>query len=160
MRETPFKQDSESGKALLDWWTALQKDPGERAELRRCHTLNEAVLTPAYQRLRIALIKTLQGNEEGLAAVAGLLAHVKSPQFQPIARQMAEKKNDKPVVSESRFRRLLKAKDQRELFIAMKRVLHLLDGNADLYTLAQAAYFWNERTRRDWANDYYLAALG
>ena len=34
-------------RALLSWWQELDRARGDRAALRRCHTLAEIVLTPA-----------------------------------------------------------------------------------------------------------------
>lgn len=159
----PFELDSPSAMALLAWWKGLQDAPGERAELRRAATLTRVVITPAYQRLRVSLLGELSvdRNAEGLAAAAGLAARLKALSNVPIARRMGEWVTDKggPRLSELRFKRLLAAQDQREWFPIMRRALALLDDTADLLSLTQAAWWWNDKTRQRWANDYYRAFL-
>lgn len=76
-----------------------------------------------------------------------------------IAEQMATGKPDGSArVSGLRFRRLLKVKDQEELFGAMTQVISLVGGTANIQSLAQSVYFWNDRTRKDWAFEYYSKA--
>jgi CRISPR system Cascade subunit CasB len=54
--------------------------------------------------------------------------------------------------------RLLKIKDRDELFIAMTRIIALLSSVVNLQSLAQSVYFWNDKTRKDWAFEYYSKA--
>jgi len=78
-----------------------------------------------------------------------------------IAEQMATPKDgskDNAKVSGLRFRRLLKVKDQEDLFISMSRIIALLGGAVNLRSLAQSVYFWNDRTRKQWAFEYYSKA--
>ena len=44
------------------------------------------------------------------------------------------------------------------LFPLLIRAIRLLDGSVDLVSLANAAFWWNERTRKSWAYDYYATA--
>jgi CRISPR system Cascade subunit CasB len=74
----------------------------------------------------------------------------------PFAEQMATGKADGSArVSGLRFRRLLKAKEPDDLFTAMGRVVALLGSSINLQSLAKSVYFWNDRTRKQWAFDYY-----
>lgn len=159
----PFEPDSPSARALLTWWKELQDAPGERAELRRATTLPQVVITPAYQRLRVSLLGELSvdRNAEGLAATAGLTARLKELSSVSIARRMGEWIAGKggPRLSELRFKRLLAAQDRKEWYPLMRRALALLDDTADLLSLAQAAWWWNDNTRQRWANDYYRSSL-
>ena len=131
--------------------------PIYRAELRRCGTLAEVVFTPSYHRLRQKVCQYGAVYDDGLALLAGLAAKVKTNTHdQTIARQMASGKADGSArVSGLRFRRLLKIKEQEELFTAMARIIALLGGAVNLQSLAQSAYFWNDRTRKQWAFEYY-----
>lgn len=159
MTESPFKPGSASGEALQDWWRDLQETPGERAELRRAATLNQVVFAVAYHRLRFAVMPHVGVRDKALIAIAGLSARVKERCATPIARQMGEWTNGRPRVSELRFKRLLAAEDRIEWFPLMRRTLALLGDTADLHSLAQAAWWWNDHTRQGWAKDYYLAAI-
>ncbi len=156
-----FKKDSPEVKKLIDWWEDLkQNNRGERAVLRRCGTLNEVVLSPAYHRLRTSLLKIGKVNDDRLSLVVGLSAYVKdNADASGIAVQMATGKTDGSArVSGLRFRRLLKVKESDNLFTAMRRVIALLGGAVNIQSLAQGVYFWNDITRKDWAFDYYSTA--
>lgn len=155
-----FDKDSPELQALDAWWRSLDDNRGDRAELRRCSTLAEVVFTPAYHRLRHAVCRSGAVRDDDLALVAGLAARLKNNVMDlTVAGQMATGKSDGSArVSGLRFRRLLKAKEREEFFTAMARVIALLGGVVNLQSLAQSAYFWNDRTRKQWAFDYYSQA--
>jgi CRISPR system Cascade subunit CasB len=156
-----FKKDSPEVQVLIKWWEGLEKERGERAMLRRCGTLAEVVFSPAYHRLRRALMNVGRFDDDRLSLVVGLFARIKPPNADgsSIAEQMATGKPDGSArVSGLRFRRLLKVKDLEELFIAMTRIIALLGGSVNLQSLAQSVYFWNDKTRKDWAFEYYSKA--
>lgn len=155
-----FDKDSPEVQALEAWWRSLDDNRGDRAELRRCGTLAEVAFTPAYHRLRQAVCRCGAVHDDGLALVAGLTARVKSNFVDgTVAEQMATGKADGSArVSGLRFRRLLKVKDQEGLFTAVGRVIALLGETVNLQSLAQSVYFWNDRTRKQWAFDYYSKA--
>ncbi len=157
---TPYLQfgnDSPELQALVAWWCALDDNRGDRAELRRCATLAEVAFTPAYHRLRHAVSRSGGVNDDSLALVAGLVARIKNNLLgSTVVKQMATGKSDGSAkVSGLRFRRLLKVKEPEELFTALGRVLALLGGTANLQSLAKSVYFWNDRTRKQWAFEYY-----
>lgn len=152
-----FEHDSPETQVLNRWWLALNDNRGDRAELRRCSTLAEVAFTPAYHRLRLNLMKFGTVNVDSLAMVAGLAARVKSNiAGNTLAEQMATGKSDGSArLSGLRFRRLLKIKERDELFTAMGRVIALLGGVVNLQSLANNLYYWNDRTRKQWAFEYY-----
>ncbi len=168
-------------RALLHWWQELDRARGDRAALRRCHTLAEAVLTPAFNRLRIDLARfgdLDDGAIARLAVVAGVLAHVTPPADEGmiegllgsrppgmIARQMAAPPPDgtRSPVSELRFRRLLAIPESEPeaLFAAMVRLVRHLGGTpaqVDVPSLARGLFHWNQKTKQTWAFAYYEAA--
>lgn len=155
-----FKEGSPEVRELIDWWKKLDEDRGGRALLRRCHNLTEVAFSPAYHRLHLAVSRFGSFDEDKLALVVGLTARVKSDDNSgSIAEQMASgKPNDSARVSGLRFRRLLKIKDQEEFFTAMIRIIALLGGSANIQSLAQSVYSWNDITRKQWAFDYYSKA--
>lgn len=152
-----FDKDSPEMQALATWWQALNDNRGDRAELRRCTTLAEVAFTPAYHRLRLSVGKFGAPHDDGLALVAGLSARVKCDSAGvTFVEQMATGKADGSArVSGLRFRRLLKTKESDELFTAMGRVVALLGSSVNLQSLANSVYFWNDRTRKQWAFEYY-----
>ena len=158
-----FQADDGSSTILRAWWEGLERDRGGRATLKRASSPTEAVFCPAYHRL----LSELQNNgyspkREALASVAGLAAHVKfdTGLDKSLAQQFA---NPKPggngaKVSGLRFRRILAITERNELYPLLIRVIHLLDQKVNLLSLANAVYWWNEKTLKDLAYDYYATA--
>lgn len=157
-----FDKDSPEYQSLALWWRDLDNNRGERAVLRRCRELTDVVFSSAYHRVRLAVSNFGYVDDDGLALVVGLTARVKDDvPTSSIADQMATGKADGSArVSGLRFRRLLKAKEREELFISMTRIIALLGGAVSLQSLAQSVYFWNDRTRKQWAFDYYSKSPG
>jgi len=151
-----FSEKSTAGSVLLAWWRQLEGERGARAELRRCRNVDEVVMTATFQRLCSRLRPTFakQRNwEERLAAIIGLLSHVKTTELGlRLARQMSE--GNPPVVSELRFRRLLQ-RDRAELYPAMIRVLRMLKGKTDIHDLARTIFYWGDSVKKEWAYAYF-----
>ena len=150
-----FDADKPLGRLLQKCWDDLQRNRGDRAELRRAKNLNDIILMPVFQRTCLGFSPFFQNEdhwETRLAAVLGLLAHVRTTTNQELAVQMAGK--PKPVISELRFRRLLQ-RDRKELYSTMVRVLHMLGNKANLHDLANSVYYWGDRVKRDWAFAYF-----
>ncbi len=156
-----FEKDSEASKVLTDWHKQLEKNRGDRAALRRCASLTEVTFVPTYHRLYRELSKIGRVNVEALALVVVLSAHVKENAHKlSIAKQMAQgkAKGGSARVSGLRFRRLLKCEVRQALFPAMVRIIALLGASVNLASLAQSVYWWNDKTRKQWAFDYYSTA--
>ncbi|MBI3617666.1 MAG: type I-E CRISPR-associated protein Cse2/CasB [Candidatus Omnitrophica bacterium] len=151
-----FDPDDESGKILFKWWKELEDGRGDRAQLRRARDPAEVVFVPAYHHL----YHQLRLDREALACVAGLCAQVKDNNLgKTLAEQMAEGV-DKAKVSGLRFRRLLRIDDRDELYNAMRRMIQMLGGVVNIYSLAKTAYWWNQRTKKQLAYEYYEHAPG
>ncbi|MBU1276444.1 MAG: type I-E CRISPR-associated protein Cse2/CasB [Proteobacteria bacterium] len=164
------KPEQPDSAALTDWWKTLEDNPGGRACLRRSRSPDEAALCPSYhnllRQLRAAGYAVGPRQAQKLAAVAGLAAHLKQrdpktplPKL-PLAKQMATpaKEQDKSRVSGLRFRRLLEKQEAEDLYLPLMRVVKMLDGNCNLFDLARSVFWWNDRTRRQWASQYYETA--
>jgi CRISPR system Cascade subunit CasB len=158
---------------LLDWWTALEADKGERAELKRAEHPLRVAFSPAYhnllRRLQEAGYHLGIDSRERLAVLAGLAAHVKqhTDNGRSFAAQMGSPRlgSDKAVVFELRFRRILALDSLDELYTQLRRAVSLLDGTANLVDLARVLFRWRSIAeqnpfdpRKDWAYDYYAAA--
>lgn len=147
-----FDPDDESGKILFKWWKELEDHRGDRAQLRRAKDPAEVVFVQAYHDL---YHKLRLSDRESLACVAGLSAHVKENNSGKIlAEQMAEG-TDKARVSGLRLRRLLRIDDRDELYNAMRRMIQMLGGVVNIYDLARTVYWWNQRTKKQLAYEYY-----
>ena len=167
MENIHAKADAFPDAAVFAWWLEMQPASekagqpnrrGELAELKRCKSLEDILLVPRFQLLRRILQATGWGHLPACAAMAGVLAHIKTHQEKPtFAAWLAQPRGEGPGprVSELRFRRLIRIKSHDELFIDLVRVLPLAGDTAPVATLAEDVYRWNERTRQDWTFDYY-----
>jgi|SRR5579885_3001098 len=151
----PFTEGSAVSAALLRWWKGLEDDRGAGAELRRCHSLLDVMLTPAFQAVRQRLIeaglKPRASDEDRLAAIIGLAAHLKEAGDQEPAPAFSE--GERPAVSPLRFRQILDARDDEELFHRLRRVLPLVE-HLGLSKLARDVFNWDEATRKRWVYGY------
>jgi CRISPR system Cascade subunit CasB len=165
-----FTKENAYGKVLYEWWLNLQEKPKEnqekrrgdragRAALRRCATVTQVVLTPTYlrlfQRLQQAGWSGSPEQEDRLAVVVGLLAHVKDEDEQPLAKTMsAHVEGDQPAVSELRFLRLLESPDLDALFTGLRRILPLMKHKANLFDLTNDLLLWGDKVKKKWAYAY------
>ena len=149
-----FKKDAHATGILTRWWQGLENDKGTRAELRRCDSPEKVMFHPAFPRLCRQLEPFLREEwnwQLRLAAVVGLLSHIRQTTGQSLAYQMA---GNPPEVSELRFRRLLQCKPD-ELYGRMIPILRMLDNTANLHDLITSVFHWGDRVRKRWALDYY-----
>jgi CRISPR system Cascade subunit CasB len=147
--------------ALRSWWEGLSENRGDRAELRRCRSIDRVLLTEAYHKLRKRVESAgLSFSDDQLATATGLLAHVDdhAEGWSSLASQMAGGENDAPV-SGLRFRRLLRREDREDLYRSMIRIIRLLDRRVNVFELANNMYYWGPGVRKRWAQDYYQHAL-
>ncbi|MBK8397652.1 MAG: type I-E CRISPR-associated protein Cse2/CasB [Leptospiraceae bacterium] len=158
MKEGLFQTET-TQKALKDWWESLNQNKGAKADLRKCTEPNETIYIPQTHALITALSKLDNSNifKDRIGAVCGLVAHVKEPNFQyRIAQQMSAKSgSDKAVLSDLRFRRIIQCGNLQELYPYLIRVIRLLDGRVNIYSLAESVYYWGDHTKKNWAYDYY-----
>ncbi|MDD9985158.1 MAG: type I-E CRISPR-associated protein Cse2/CasB [Spirochaetaceae bacterium] len=145
-----------------DWWRALTADQsagrgarrGALARLRRAVTPLEVMQEPEALRL----IARLPRNPERVATLAGILAYVRETEGRTVARSIgrASLDDEKAILSEVRFRRLLQARnDELELLEAMRRIVRLTSGKVNVYDLSYAVLHWGDRVRKRWIFDYY-----
>ena len=153
--------ESHLGKMLHKWWLGLEDDRASRAVLRRCATLDAVALSDAYQRFYRYMLacnawpeNASEWQRDKLAAIAGLLANVKADDTQRLPVKMSELAGDKLLVSELRFRDLLKVETTADLFVSMRRVLPLIGHQASIEQLAHDVYWWNDDTKKKWAYSY------
>ncbi|MBP1148345.1 type I-E CRISPR-associated protein Cse2/CasB [Methylocaldum sp. RMAD-M] len=158
--KNPFEPKQPASETLYRWWEQLENNKGERAALSRCATITEVLLCPAFYTIAQPLEEQVgldPCGREGLAAIVGLLAHVRANDAQKLPQAMATG-DAKPAVSAARFRRLLEAQTLDELYPLMRRVLGLLDKTANVRDLARSLYDWNDSIRKEWAYAYFAQA--
>lgn len=168
-----FEKGNPAADYLLEWWDKLKQNKGDRAELRRCRSLDEIQRTSAYQRCYWPGIKHFtQGewkpNKEQMAIVVGVSAYVEDNDIEKKDDQQEHQevdlfgyqisRGDKPKLSELKFRRLLKINDREKLFHFLIQIIRLLDKKLNLLDLLSVAYYWGEKTKTNLAYQYYEKA--
>ena len=163
MADLTFMPGSDECTAFVGWWSALSQDRGGRANLRRCSSVDEAMQERSVVYL---CLKLGVGGADYIRDRVGMMALLAArathrPGSHPAAAFAKPKSGSVgggPVVSELRFRRLLGAEDRDEFLPLLRRAITLAGGEVDLESLAQSIWFWIERTRREWADQYYRLA--
>jgi CRISPR system Cascade subunit CasB len=161
---------AERVSALVAWHNRLteRRSAGARARLRRARARAEAAAEPSA----LSLLRMLPEREgEGALDLARVLAHVKRHEGRMRVLQKAGWKRfpegkesasgeDRPLLSEVRFRRLLQTEPGDAWVKATVRLVALLDGVVNVDDLARDFLAWYDPDRRDrvkikWAKEYY-----
>jgi CRISPR system Cascade subunit CasB len=156
--------------ALVAWHERLseRRSAGTRARLRRAGSRAEA----AAETTALALIRMLPAREsDGALDLARVLAHVRQHDGRLRVMQKAgwkrfpegkesESAEDRPVLSEVRFRRLLQTEPGNAWVTAIVRLVAQLDGVVNVDDLAGDFLAWYDPDRRErvkikWAKEYY-----
>lgn len=152
----PFARGSPITGALLSWWRGLEQNRGDRAELRRCADLLQVMQTEAFhdarRRLMEAGLSDADSRRPRLAAIVALAAHVKGLSEESLPETFSS--GDKAPVSPLRFRQILEAASDDELFTRLRRVLPLVDSAINLPALAADVWHWGDSVRKRWVYDY------
>lgn len=159
-------EDQQSGKIeflfdkpLRTWWGELVDDRPGRAILRRCATLDAVALSVPYQRFYRRMLaygwplNASYAQLDKLAAIAGLLAHVETDATERLPATMSPQNAD-PLVSELRFRDLLKIETVDDLFVSLRRALPLTKHQANVGKLAHDIFWWGDEVKKQWAYSY------
>ncbi len=151
------------------WWQELTATDSARrgarraarARLRRAATVLEVMQAPEALRL---FARLPGGSPERVAALAGVLALVERepPGGQNVARAIGRNSIDddgSALMSEGRFRRLLQADDD-DLMDAMRRLVRLTKGVANVRDLSSSLVYWSDGVKKRWIFDYYNVPYG
>ena len=150
--------------SVWSWWKNLNdEDRAGRAELRRCGTVAEVAFTAPYHRLLQRLGSRLgEGDARRVAAIAAVLSNVEAEPASgaslPKLMGAGKGEGQSSVVSDSRFRHLIRNEEPGELMRELVRVVRQLDRTAPIDSLFRDLMNWDERTRMRWARDFYEAA--
>lgn len=133
--------------AILSWWRGTQDQRSASAELRRCHSLTDVMLTRAFQSLRVL---GLEASSEQLAAIAWALGAVRTNRSErTVGEHFAH------YLSDLRFRRLVENGEREPLVRQLIRVIQMTERSAPVEALARDLRFWGDATRRRWTFDFY-----
>lgn len=195
MRPRRPRLDEAQQRWVQDWWRALQPRSegdaslpaelwamgrGERARLRRCEGVDE-LLTQAATLVFAQRLVALDGGKgallddarsyERLAWVAGVLALVKNDlrDETSLAWHLGHGAgNDRPRMSELRFKAMQRSSSLEGLFIHWRRAVQLAGCTVDIARLADDLLSWqieqdyastraSQGVKFYWAHDYYLS---
>lgn len=170
-----FSKDHPVGAFLLEWHHSLSDTrKADRAELKRCKTLQQIQQSSAYQKCYWQLINKFDHppGKQQLALALAVAVHIrenisfgeseKGGKTKPVkfGHQLARgtnlnSKTDKPKVSELRFRRLLRIKDREKLFPYLCSLIRFLDGKVNLLAVQECCFYWGDKYRTNLAYEYY-----
>ena len=145
-----------------DWWSELNSTKyGKRraalARMRRASTPIEVIQEPEALRL----IARLPRDPERVAALAGILAFVRTDEEMPVARAVGRSSLDEDyppaLMSEGRFRRLLQT-PPGNLMQSMRRLVRMTKGRANVRDLSYSVLYWSDNVKKDWIYKYYNVA--
>ncbi|ATJ84516.1 type I-E CRISPR-associated protein Cse2/CasB [Halomonas beimenensis] len=194
--ERLYAIDRRKADALRCWWQRLTLSAealkaytnvppwpkGMRATLRRCDTIEAAMLTEAFRHLWNLLPKddlSERQRDQHLqtwSCIALVVAELReeAPKM-PLGAGLGRQKREtgKPYMSELRFQQLMTSRTPEELVQRLRRALALIDkrGVSVVHLADNIALWWREYqggissqpTRRlgfIWANDYFGATAG
>jgi CRISPR system Cascade subunit CasB len=183
--------DNQIQKQVLRWWQSMNLSSDQlktkgiqpvptshKAQLKRCESMDAAMLTAGFRTLWISLPNDINESNnartiECWAGIAATLAHVRTDNQIQLAKAAGKKGDgDKSIVSELRFAQLQNAKTPEEFLRRMRRIVQQLKGEVSVINLADDIQQWfiehyqlrpraaDKRIAVRWAMDYYRAASG
>lgn len=133
--------------------------PGDRAVLRRCRDAGEVAMEGAFWRVvraapedaraRLAVVVACFPAADQLRRVDGFSAGAY------FRRALLGKKREITDSNALRFRQLVLVRDRDELVHRLRRVLVYADAPVDWGVLGRDIFYWGDRVRRRWAQDFY-----
>jgi CRISPR system Cascade subunit CasB len=195
MKPRRFRLNEAQQRWVRDWWRALQPrvegdaplpgelwamGRGERAQLRRCAGVEDllAHAAPLLLAERLIALDSERGtlpdearSYERVACLAGVLAFVKDDtrDGRSLAWHLGHGAgNERPKMSELRFKTLQRSASVADLFRQWCRALQLVGGKVDVARLADDLLSWqielghsaaraSDGVKFHWACDYYLS---
>lgn len=150
--------DIDIGAVARTWWLNLNKptknggrDQASLAVFKRSADPIDIALVPAFGCLQHGIGAYSERALKCTAKIAHVLAHVREDDRCPVARALGHYRgNHKPLMSEARFRRLVKAHGNADLTRRLVRAVKILKGKANVADLASAVWRWDDSTRQKW----------
>ncbi|MDY0207930.1 MAG: type I-E CRISPR-associated protein Cse2/CasB [Pseudomonas sp.] len=171
------------------WWQSMFLSPDElkksglfpaptahKAQLKRCDSIDAAMLTEGFRKLWFSLPEELTQTAKSTdiecwATIAAALVHVKNDSKNKLAEAAGSKAGgEKSIVSELRFAQLQDAKTADDFLRRLRRILQQIKGDISVVSLTQDIEQWfkehrslmprkaDKRIAVQWAMDYYRSA--
>ncbi|MBO2592668.1 type I-E CRISPR-associated protein Cse2/CasB [Shewanella algae] len=159
------------GTALRRWHTSLDEQRGMRAQLRRVDKPEEVLMTEAFAHFLQWVPASWRTEQQLMASalVAAILPWVKTDDVGRSFASQLKGHEERPLMSEMRFKQLLKSRTPEEFYRRLLRAVRLLDGKVNLLSLTADILQWYRefyqgpernpvnRLAVKWARDYYAA---
>jgi CRISPR system Cascade subunit CasB len=150
MKNKPFMTKTMKDKgcrdAIIKWKEDLDENRGARARLRRCREPMQVLLHSSFYQLKESLPEFLPDRlpkqSLALAAIAGLIANAdkKDANISSMSfpQQLGSSKTEggPPLMSETRFRQLIKSRDWLEFYRRMRRAIKMAKSNVNILSIA------------------------
>ncbi len=164
-----YRLDGANSEAILNWWKSLDDNRGVRARLRRAKVPSDVMLSQELFNFlkRMPESWSKEYHLPASAMIAALLSHVKE-QSAGLAFAAQLGSGDPAVMSELRFKQMIKSRTPDELCIRLLRAIHMLKGKVNILSLVEGILLWHKeysfgedqnpmrRLSVKWAHDYYL----
>jgi CRISPR system Cascade subunit CasB len=139
---TKTMKDKGCRDAIIKWKEDLDENRGARARLRRCREPMQVLLHSSFYQLRESLPDWPPKQSLALAAIAGLIANTdkKDANISSISfpQQLGSSTTEggPPLMSETRFRQLIKSRDWPEFYRRMRRAIKMAKSNVNILSIA------------------------
>jgi CRISPR system Cascade subunit CasB len=172
------KLSGQDVECLRTWCGWLDRNRGDRAQLRRAQSPEDILLSPAFSHFLNHMPRTWVTDNKfpltDIAMVAAVLARVKDEppdKSMTFATALAAPKKGSlsPIMSELRFQQLQKSRTPQDFYLRICRAVQLLGGKVNIVCLADDILHWlaeyrygpaskpDQRLAVRWATDYYTS---
>lgn len=162
MNDTP---KSSPGGVIAGWWRdRIAAETGTarktRAELKRASSPAEVLTVTAVHELNARLRDAndgwdLRNRPKTLALIAATLAGVETDDRLSLPRKFGKGSNERQVLSELRFQRIISAGDQWTLAIRLRRALPAAGKSCNAAKLGNDLFYWGDDVRSRWCFEYF-----
>ena len=168
---TTYNLHGASPEVLRHWHSALDEQRGMRAQLRRIDRPEDVLLSEAFAAFLAHLPESWRQERHLMASalVASALAWVQNDEQTSVFAKQLKGKEERPLMSEMRFKQLLKSRTPEEFYRRLLRAIRLLKGQVNVLSITADILQWYQeftqgpernpvnRLAVKWARDYYAA---
>ncbi|MCF8054445.1 MAG: type I-E CRISPR-associated protein Cse2/CasB [Deltaproteobacteria bacterium] len=135
--------------ALYRMWEKMS--PGPKAEIRRIGRPSELLEMPAFYRLYSGRAGS-EWEKQAYQRLIFCLPYINHTEEDiSLGKALARGKN----VSEKRLFQVIRSGSPNDM-IQLRRILQMVEPYAKWNTAAQTLWYWNERSKRDLLEDYFM----
>lgn len=135
--------------ALFKAWEQLP--PGSKAELRRVGRPEDLIEVPAFYRLFSGKAGWEWGKQAYQRLIFCLPCIKHSDEDIGLGKALAKGK----VVSEKRLFQVVRSNAPNDM-IQLRRILQMVEPSVDWSRAARLLWYWNERSKRDLLEEYFM----